>query len=404
MALQQPPAQATWASVPLTARPLLKQLQQLRFGRLKVQFDNGALQSLVGTMDGPSAELVLHRPLSLVARLVARGDIGFAEGYVAGDWDSPDLAATLSWGALNEQALAQVTRGSRLSRALDRLRHVLRPNNRRGSRRNIARHYDLGNDFYALWLDETMSYSSALFDSVHHELAAAQRRKYTRLLDSLEARPGQHILEIGCGWGGFAEQAARRGMRVTGVTLSQQQLRYARARIKRLGLEDRVELRLQDYRDVHETYDHIVSIEMFEAVGERYWPTYFETLHTRLKPGGRAAIQVITIGEDFFQAYRSQADFIQLYIFPGGMLPTVGEFQELARSVGLGVGSIELFGPDYAETLHRWDNSFAAHGKQLAELGYDRRFQRLWHYYLAYCEAGFRTGRIDLMQTVLQRS
>lgn len=282
-----------------------------------------------------------------------------------------------------------------------RLRHGLNRNSRRGSRANIAFHYDLGNDFYRLWLDRSMTYSSAIFADPQEALAQAQVRKYRRLLDSLEAKPGDHILEIGCGWGGFAELAAREGYRITGLTLSREQLDFARQRIEAAGLSDRVELRLQDYRDLRGQFDHVVSIEMFEAVGEAYWSTYFDTVYRVLRPGGRAALQVITIDERVFDSYRRNADFIQLYIFPGGMLPSVSRFNRAAEQAGLRPGEQAFFGRDYAETLRRWHRQVVAHAEVLPALGYDERFLRTWRYYLSYCEAGFATGRTDLMQALL---
>jgi cyclopropane-fatty-acyl-phospholipid synthase len=248
-----------------------------------------------------------------------------------------------------------------------------------------------------------MTYSAALFAERGEPLAVAQDRKYQAVLDRLGAQPGAHILEIGCGWGGFAEHAARRGYRVTGITLSREQLAYASERIAAAGLGDRVELRLQDYRDVVETFDHVVSIEMFEAVGEEYWGTYFDTVRRVLRPGGRASLQVITIDADYFESYRRSADFVQRYVFPGGLLPSVPAFDAAARASGLEVRDRSFHGIDYADTLRRWDASFRAARESVLALGFDERFLRLWRYYLGYCEAGFRTGRIDLMQVALAR-
>jgi cyclopropane-fatty-acyl-phospholipid synthase len=381
---------------------LLSVLSRLRLGRLDVTLPGGETQAVVGAEPGPQGELTLRRPLRLALRVLARGDLGFGEAYVAGDWDARRPADTLSLLALNETAL-WVGNG-RVLRVLDRLQHRLRRNDRRGSRRNIAAHYDLGNDFYRLWLDPGMTYSAALFVAPGETLESAQERKYDAILDRLGAKAGEHLLEIGCGWGGLAERAARRGLRVTGITLSQAQLDYARARIAAAGLADRVDLRLQDYRDLEETFDHVVSIEMFEAVGEEYWPTYFATIGRCLKPGGRASLQVITIDEVAFQHYRRSADFIQKHVFPGGMLPSVTAFDAAAAGVGLAVAERTFHGLDYAETLRRWEALFRARESEIAALGYAARFRRLWRYYLAYCEAGFRTGRIDLMQVALTRA
>jgi cyclopropane-fatty-acyl-phospholipid synthase len=294
-------------------------------------------------------------------------------------------------------------RGMRWSRLWDRLSHRLRENHPINSRRNIAHHYDLGNDFYRRWLDPSMTYSSALFvDPARDSLESAQERKYLRLLDALDAKPGEHILEIGCGWGGFAELAARRGLRVTGVTLSREQLAFARERLEVAGLADRVDLRLQDYRDVEGRFDHAISIEMMEAVGEAFWPTYYQALRRLVRPGGRIALQVITINEDDFPVYRKQPDFVQLYIFPGGMLPTPERMTHEAQDADLLIRETAWFGLDYAETLRRWRLAFHAVDREMARLGYDARFRRMWDYYLAYCETGFKTGCIDLTQTILE--
>jgi len=384
----------------LVVRPLLKSLENIRHGQLNLLLPNGGSQVFTGEQAGPVATLTVHRPFRLMLRLLQHADIGFAEAYMAGDWESDDLGELLQLLALNEHDLG--LSGNPLLRWHDRLQHLKRQNNLRGSRRNIAYHYDLGNDFYRLWLDRSMTYSAALFEHPSEPLEQAQERKYQRMLQLLDARPGSHILEIGCGWGGFAEFAARQGHRITGITLSREQLAFAQTRIARAGLSGQVELRLQDYRQLDERFDHIVSIEMFEAVGERYWPTYFETLRRCLRPGGRAALQVITIDDEYFNPYRQRADFIQKYIFPGGMLPSVKVFSEQASAAALRVCRQDLYGLDYAETLRRWDERFTAAAKEVARQGFDARFMRMWRYYLAYCEAGFRSGRIDLMQVALE--
>jgi cyclopropane-fatty-acyl-phospholipid synthase len=387
------------ATASLATQWLLGVLGRLRHGRLTVHAGGGS-HLFLGDRSGPAASLSIRRPWRLAARLLGRGDLGLAEGFIAGDWDAPHPAQVLEVLAINEPHLLASGAG-RLSRWIDRLQHRRRHNDRRGSRRNIAFHYDLGNDFYRLWLDPGMTYSAALFAASGEPLEAAQTRKYQRILDRLGASPGQHILEIGCGWGGFAEHAARQGYRVTGITLSREQLAHARERVAAAGLAERVELRLQDYRDLTGTYDHVVSIEMFEAVGEQYWAAYFDTLRRLLAPGGRASLQVITIDADCFEPYRRGTDFIQKYVFPGGMLPSVPAFDAAARDAGLGVVDRAFHGLDYADTLRRWDAAFCAGRERVASLGFDERFLRLWRYYLGYCEAGFRTGRIDLMQVAL---
>ncbi len=387
---------------PLWLRPTLHACRALRKGRLTVCDPDGGEHVVRGEMDGPHGIVQVRSP-SLYVRLLARGALGFAEGYMAGDWDSPDLAAVLELAARNQSHLGSLTTPSSLLCWADRVRHRLHTNSRRGSAINIRYHYDLGNHFYRLWLDHTMTYSAASFDRSGEALERAQLNKFRDMLALLEARPGSHILEIGCGWGSFALAAARAGHRVTGITLSPSQLEYARRRVARAGLQDRVELRLQDYRDLNEQFDHVVSIEMFEAVGEEYWDAYFATVHRCLRPGGRAALQVITIDDDVFSRYRAGTDFIQRYIFPGGFLPAPGAFFDNARQAGLAERATTFHGDDYIETLKRWETRFQEVKPQVASMGFDERFVRMWDYYLAYCLASFRTGRIGLMRTVLER-
>jgi cyclopropane-fatty-acyl-phospholipid synthase len=387
--------------LPLAAGVLVNRLRRIDQGSLDLD-TGGRLVTLAGKQPGPVAHLQLHQPHRLLSRLATRGDIGFAESYMAGEWDSEDLAALLWNLAMNHGRLQTGARSSWASRALDRVLHARNANSRRGSRRNIAFHYDLGNDFYRHWLDPGMTYSAACFDQPGLDLGAAQDRKYQRLLQMSGATPGQHLLEIGCGWGGFAETAVRAGMRVTGLTLSREQLAWAQRRLQDAGLASAAELRLQDYRDVQGRYDHIVSIEMFEAVGEAYWPVYMQRLRDLLAPGGRAALQVIVIDPQAFERYRRRPDFIQRYIFPGGMLPSVPAFDAAASRAGLRVAAREYGGLDYARTLALWRERFHQTWPAIAELGFDDRFRRMWDYYLAYCEAGFRAGRIDLMRVALQ--
>jgi cyclopropane-fatty-acyl-phospholipid synthase len=337
--------------------------------------------------------------------MVLSGSIGLAEGYMAQEWDTPDLMAFLEFALRNIDAAREA--GRRLAaplNPLNRLLHARRANTRQGSKRNIRYHYDLGNDFYSLWLDPDMTYSCALFDGSDADLVVAQRRKWDRLLDLLDARPGQTLLEIGCGWGGFAVHAAKtRGLKVTGVTISDQQLAWARERIAAEGLDDLVEIRQQDYRDISERFDSVASIEMFEAVGERWWPTFFAKVRDALRAGGRAAIQVITIDDARLGAYRRKPDFIQRYIFPGGMLPSPEAFERAAAAEGLEPAQPFFFGRDYAQTLHAWEERFSCAVQRVRQLGFDERFERMWRFYLAYCQTGFRTGAIDVMQIALTR-
>lgn len=372
-------------------------------GQLEVRVGPHAHQ-VAGARPGVAAALHIRRPYRLLWRALTGGDLGFGRAYVAGDWDTPDLRALMYLLAVNEPAFAKHEEGSWLHRLLDRLRHGQRANSRTGSRRNIAFHYDLGNDFYQLWLDPSMTYSCALFEEETDGLEEAQANKYRRLIELIAARPGDHILEIGCGWGSFAVAAAAAGHQVTGITLSKAQLAWAEHQAWARGHAGRIELRLQDYRDLQGTYDHIVSIEMFEAVGERYWDQYMQTLRRRLRPGGRAALQVITIDEPTFAAYRRRPDFVQRHIFPGGMLPTPERFARAAAASGLRVTAQAFFGQDYARTLAIWHQRFLDRLEAVRALGFDERFVRMWRYYLAYCEAGFRDGRIDLMQVRLEHA
>ena len=382
----------------------LRIAERLRCGRLTIMLPGGERRLFEGPESGPSALLVIHRPRA-IRRLLIGGGPGFAEAYLDGDWDSPDLPRLLELLALNERAYESLSKGRRWHRWLARARHLLRPNSRRGSRRNILAHYDLGNRFYALWLDRTMTYSAALFLNPQAPLEEAQRSKYRSLAERLGLESGHRLLELGCGWGGFAEfVAAEIGARVTAITISDQQHAFAAARIQAAGLADRVEVRLQDYRDVAGRYDRVAAIEMLEAVGERYWPLFFGKLRDRLTPGGVAGLQVITIADHYFEAYRRGADFIQRHVFPGGMLPSP---QALRQQVA-GAGLVELgaltFGHDYARTLASWQQCFQSAWPQIREAGFDQRFKRLWEYYLAYCEAGFRAGHTDVCQLTLQRT
>ena len=377
-----------------------KLIQRISSGTLIVTYPGGRT-TRIQRDDSITASMEIHRPRKLLKRLALRGTVGLAEGYMDGDWETPDLPPLLCLLALNEAAILGNPYGTPLA-LLDRVRHHFNRNSRSGSRRNIAYHYDLGNDFYQLWLDPSMSYSSAVFSDVeqaHDEaMESAQARKYQRLLDSCGASAGDHILEVGCGWGGFAEHAARQGIRVTGVTLSTEQREYAIARLSAAGLDEMVEVRLQDYRDVRGEFDHIVSIEMMEAVGEAYWETYFAQLLRNLKPGGKLALQVITIDEAIFPLYRETPDFIQLYVFPGGMLPTRAHLQELGEKTGLTPVTQDAYGPHYAATCEFWLEKVNAHVAELNALGYDKAFLRRWRFYLAYCIAGFQIGSIDVVQ------
>ncbi|WP_339929208.1 cyclopropane-fatty-acyl-phospholipid synthase family protein [uncultured Brevundimonas sp.] len=375
------------------------------FGRLSVQLPNGEVHQLEGGRPGPSAILDV-RDYRFARRVLASGDIGFAEGHMAGEWETPHLAVLLESIAANYDHIRQVVDGNPVMRVINQLSHRRRRNSRSGSRKNIHAHYDLGNAFYAAWLDPTMTYSSARFAAPDHDLAAAQTRKYAALARMMDLQPGQTVLEIGCGWGGFAEYAAREiGAHVTGVTISQEQHDFARRRLFEAGLADRTDIRMLDYRDVEGRFDRVASIEMFEAVGKEYWPAYFDKIREILVPGGRAGLQIITIQDALFEDYNSRTDFIQKYVFPGGMLPSEDRLRPVIAQAGLDWQAVERFGSDYADTLALWDRRFQAAWPDIRRMGgFDERFRRLWRFYLAYCEAGFRSGRTDVIQLALNRT
>lgn len=389
-------------ALPLSVRWLFRALANIRKGKLEVVLPDGCSHVFGGQLTGPWARWVIH-DVATVKKILLRGDLGFAEGYIAGEWSTPQLLDLLMLLDANRDELANAAPGGRLATIIDLVLHRLRRNSLRGSRENISAHYDLGNEFYREWLDETMTYSAAMFSDTSQSLDDAQRTKFNHLLDQLQLTENSHLLEIGSGWGSFAIHAAQRfGCRVTSITLSQEQLAEAKTRARQAGVERLVEFRLQDYRHLVGHYDAIASIEMFEAVGERYWDTYFQTLRRCLKPGGRAGIQVITINEGDFSRYRTGVDFIQRYIFPGGLLPSPQRFTEHAQRAGFSCRDQVFFGHDYAETLRRWTKRVDAKRDTLQAAGFDEKFLRTWHYYLAYSETGFRHSRTDVMQVVLE--
>ena len=394
-------------TVPATARAVLAMVSHLKHGALDLRFPDGSSERFGA---GGAGAAIRIGDWNVFTRALQAGDIGFAEGYIAGEWDSPDLTALLTLLIANRDGLERVVYGSWWGSLLHRARHALNRNSRRGSAKNIHAHYDLGNEFYAQWLDPTMSYSSAWFEGdLSRPLADAQRAKVRRALEEAGVVRGSRVLEIGCGWGGLAEIAARDfEAHVTGVTLSREQLASARQRVAEAGLAGQCDLRLQDYRDLAaehagRPFDAVVSIEMFEAVGREYWDSYFDTLRRCLKPGGRACIQSITIRDDLFDRYLRSTDFIQQYIFPGGLLPSVSHFEAQAQRFGFTVERKLAFGLDYAETLRRWRVAFVEREREVRTLGFDTRFMRIWHFYLAYCEAAFTLRNTDVVQFTLRR-
>ena len=368
-------------------------------GELALTLPSGNTVRLAGRAGGRCAAMDVRRWRAL-PRMLARGSVGFAEGYVNGDWDTPSLPELLDFFAENLQSLGRLVSGAAPLRYFDRFAHAGRRNSRAGSERNIAYHYDLGNRFYQQWLDPTMSYSAGVF-AEGDNLRAAQQRKLQRLTDMAGVEAGQTVLEIGCGWGGLLEHLANLDVRAKGVSVSAEQVAYA---TERLADREGVEAMFQDYRDVDGSYDRILSVEMFEAVGEQYWDTFAGRIARLLARDGIAALQVITIDESAFSAYRARPDFIQQYVFPGGMLPTVTHLRELFARHGLEVTDLYRFGQDYATTLKLWRERFIANWQSIRTDGFDERFYRLWEYYLAYCEAGFRVGRTDVVQIRLERS
>lgn len=405
------PTQQPIASVPRAARTLLKMLTKVSGGTLSLRLPDGSTRQFG---QGDLRINIEIRQWQVFSDVMKSGDIGLAEAFIRGDWDCDDLTQTLEFIVINRTRLDEAVYGSLLGRFVHRIKHLLNRNTRSGAKRNIHAHYDLGNAFYELWLDPSMTYSSALFEPDRSaeqrscpqidwpQLQAAQARKYQRMLTQTGCDSGAKILEIGCGWGGFAQVAASAGMSVRGLTLSQEQLTYARQRLAQAGLAERTEMLLCDYRDETAQFDAIVSIEMFEAVGESFWPSYFETLRRCLKPNSRAVVQTITIADDLFERYRVGTDFIQQYIFPGGMLPSPEVFRAQAAKAGLRVTAEHAFGLDYARTLACWRQQFLAQETQVDALNFDEKFKRTWLFYLAYCEAAFVCRNTDVIQFTIE--
>ena len=389
---------------PAAARTVFKLLQGLRHGSLTVQLPDGSTQRFGGEAL-PHASIQLHN-WNVCGAAIKSGDIGFAEGFIAGDWSTPNLTELLRVLVKNRAEVEGVIYGTWVGRLFYRIKHLLNRNTKANSQKNIHAHYDLGNAFYTLWLDETMNYSSAIFaGNTEQPMAEAQKAKVRRALSMAGVQAGDRVLEIGCGWGALAEMATTEfKASITGVTLSTEQLAFARERMQRFGVQDRADLRLQDYRDIaDEPFDAICSIEMVEAVGREYWPTYFASVAKLLKPGGRACVQSIVIDDALFERYVASTDFIQQYIFPGGCLPCPREFRAQARAAGLEVVDEYAFGPDYAETLRRWRDAFLAERERVMVAGFDQRFMLIWEFYLAYCEAAFDERNIDVVQYTLQK-
>ncbi len=376
---------------------------KLNSGRVDFILPDGRRFRAEGLKPGPVAEVTINNP-DVFARLVREGDLGFCDAYLDGWWTTPDLQAFMDFIHADNDDMYDGFPGMALVRAWEKARFWFQSNTKRQALKNISYHYDLGNDFYSLWLDETMTYSSALFNTSQDSLEKAQIAKYASMVDQMGVKPGDHVLEIGCGWGGFAEYAAKeRGLKVTGLTISKEQLEYAQKRIKRKGLSDKVNLKLQDYRDETGVYDGVASIEMFEAVGEKYWPVYFDKIKQCLKPGKQATLQIITIQDARWEVYRKSVDFIQKYIFPGGMLPSPSVLRKEVHRAGLSVQHSIEFGKSYSQTLRRWFEVFNNKWDTISAMGFDDRFRRMWNFYLTSCAATFESGNCDVTQITLQK-
>lgn len=372
-------------------------------GRMDFVLDDGRTFSAEGPGVGPVCEIRIHNS-GIFERLLREGQLGFCDAYLDGQWSTPDLQAFMDYIHADNDEVFDSFPGQKLVQFYERFRFWLQGNSKGQARKNISYHYDLGNDFYGLWLDKTMTYSSAIFEDGQDCLEKAQTAKYASMVDQMGVKAGDHVLEIGCGWGGFAEYAAKdRGLNVTCLTISKEQIKYAQDRINTAGLTELVKFKLQDYRDETGVYDGIASIEMFEAVGEKYWPSYFQTVHDRLKPGAHATLQIITVRNDRFDVYRKGVDFIQKYIFPGGMLPSPEVLAQQVEKAGLNVVKSIEFGESYSQTLRRWHDTFNDKWDQVVAMGFDDRFRRMWNFYLTSCAATFHYGNCDVTQITISK-
>ena len=391
-------------TLPWHARTILSLLEKIQVGQLTLVSPEGEKFIFRGTQSGIEANIQIHDWLVCKACLKS-GDIGLAETYIDGLWDSTDIQSLLRLFLLNRQVIEKAIYGSWLGRLGYRIKHWLNKNSKTGSKKNIHAHYDIGNAFYSLWLDPSMTYSSACFKNKDTSLIEAQEAKYQRIIDSINVDAGQNILEVGCGWGGLMEAASNQGINIDCLTISQEQATYARDRAARIksNSSGKVNILLQDYRDHQNQYDGIASIEMFEAVGEKYWATYFEMIQRCLKPGKKACIQTIVIADNLFDKYRKSSDFIQQYVFPGGMLPSIKKFKEAAQRKGLIVEDVYAFGQDYQKTLCLWHQKFNQHLQEIKQQGFDEKFIRLWNLYLMYCAAGFAEKSTDVVQFTLSK-
>ncbi|MEL7278784.1 MAG: cyclopropane-fatty-acyl-phospholipid synthase family protein [Pseudomonadota bacterium] len=390
-------------NLPLYFKTCFAIAKHIERGSIEIVLPDGRIFMATGAAPGPHAKIIVH-DADIFARMVREGYLGFCDAYLEGGWSTPDLQAFMDLVNDSNDDMYNGYPGQTIIQMIEKIRFWFKNNSKAQAKKNISYHYDLGNDFYRLWLDETMTYSSGLFETGQESLEAAQRAKYASMVDEMGVKPGDHVLEIGCGWGGFAEFAAKeRGLRVTGLTISQEQYTYAQERIEKAGLSHLVDFKLQDYRDETGHYDGIASIEMFEAVGEKYWPAYFSTVHDRLRPGAKATLQVILVPDRNFNAYRKSVDFIQKYIFPGGMLISPSAIRAQAEKAGLLVHRSVEFGQSYSQTLRRWHETFNAKWDQVATMGFDDRFRRMWNFYLTSCAGAFAGGNCDVTQITIAK-
>tara|TARA_Y100001970_G_C14195385_1_gene837766 strand:- start:462 stop:1655 length:1194 start_codon:yes stop_codon:yes gene_type:complete len=374
---------------------LIKMISNIKYGNITLITPEGKYVKFSGEKEGEEVSVKINN-WRVCEDIFLKGDIGLGESYISGYWDCKDISKLIKLGIANYDELERVIKGSLLKIVFYRTKHFLKRNSKKGSRENIYAHYDIGNDFFKLWLDPSMTYSSAIFENINDDLFRAQENKYEKILKNLNIKSGDHILEVGCGWGGFMEYAAKKGIKVTGVTISEEQYNFAKQRLKNFG--NLSEIRLQDYREVSGSFDHIVSIEMFEAIGESYWKKFFKTLHSVLKPGGKMVIQSITINNRDFSSYRKCSDFIQQYIFPGGMLPSPEIFIATAVKQGFDYLNNVEFGKDYGLTLRKWEENFSLVLNKIKDLGFDEKFIRTWRFYLKYCQGGFESRKISVSQ------
>lgn len=389
-------------SMPWHAKVVLNLLNRLEYGQLEIETPSNEILFFYGKQDGHHAHIKIY-DWTVCERALKSGDIGFCEAYIDQLWDSKDLLALLRLLLQNRRIIERVIYGSWWGRLTYQIKHWLNRNSKAGSKKNIHAHYDIGNSFYSLWLDPSMTYSSALFKTEDETLIQAQINKYQRIIDEIGISKEDRLLEIGCGWGGMMEVATQQGIRIDCLTISQEQAKFAQERAERIHQTERAQILIRDYRDHADQYDGIASIEMFEAVGEQYWDTYFKTIYQCLKPGKKACIQTIVIADDLFERYREGTDFIQQYVFPGGMLPSVQAFSQAAQKAGLIVTNTYSFGQDYFKTLCLWYKKFMANLDTVKHQGFDDSFVRLWSMYLMYCAAGFAENSINVAQLTLMK-